>query len=230
MFLFFNAKLVKSVINKQRGAVAFVDDYSAWVTGGSIAENVDYLQTCVVGPLEHWAAQSGAIFRPDKTHMTHFTQSKKVLQSPMASKTLVLHSVCIHPSPKLKLLGVVLNQKLKYHDHIGNAVKRGVSAVLALKRLKNLRPETARRLYNSTVTPVTDYASVIWAPNASQSVLKQMERVQRIGCQAIVGAFKIVSLVVAEAEATLTPFKSRLLKHQLLTWIKWHSKPAHHRF
>lgn len=29
LFLFFNADLVKSVINKNRGAIAFVDDYSA---------------------------------------------------------------------------------------------------------------------------------------------------------------------------------------------------------
>ena len=35
---------------------------------------------------------------------------------------------------------------------------------------------------------------------------------QRIGCQAVTGT---VSLVVAESEATLTPLKSRLLKHQL---------------
>lgn len=117
--------------------------------------------------------------------MTHFTQSKKALQSPMASKALFLNGVCIHPSPQLKLLGVVLDQKLKYHEHVGSAVKRGTAAVLALKRLRNLRPEIARRLYNSTVTPVTDYALVIWAPNASLSVLKQLERVQRIGCQVV---------------------------------------------
>ena len=230
LFLFFNANLVKSVVNKRRGTIAFVDDYSAWVTGDSIADNLDFLQANVVGPLEHWAAQCGAIFRPDKSHMTHFTLNKKALQSTMALKSLTLNGVCIHPSPKLKLLGVVLDQKLKYHEHIGNAVKRGIAAVLALKRLRNLRPETARRLYSSTVTPVTDYASVIWAPNASMSVLKQLEKVQRIGCQAIVRAFKSVSLAVAESEASLIPIETRLLKQQLSTWIKWHSKPAHHRF
>lgn len=55
LFLFFNASLVKSVVNKHRGSIAFVDDYSAWVTGDSIADNLDFLQANVVGPLEHWA-------------------------------------------------------------------------------------------------------------------------------------------------------------------------------
>lgn len=55
LFLFFNASLVKSVINKCRRAIVFVDDYSAWVTGNSIVDNVDFLQNHVVGPLERWA-------------------------------------------------------------------------------------------------------------------------------------------------------------------------------
>lgn len=33
LFLFFNSDLVESKINKNRGAIAFIDDYSAWVTG-----------------------------------------------------------------------------------------------------------------------------------------------------------------------------------------------------
>ncbi len=52
LFLFFNANLVKSVINKNRGAIAFVDDYSAWVTSDSVESNVNKLQTQIVNPLE----------------------------------------------------------------------------------------------------------------------------------------------------------------------------------
>ena len=79
----------------------------------------------------------------------------------MASKALFLNGVCTHPSPKLKPLGMVLDQKLKYHEHVGTAVKHSTTVVLALKLLRNLRSKIARRLYNSTITPVTDYASVI---------------------------------------------------------------------
>ena len=61
-------------------------------------------------------------------------------------------------------------------------------------------------------------------------VLKQLERVQQIGCQAVVGALKSVSLVVAELEAAFISIESKLLKHQLLLWIKWHSKSAYYHF
>ncbi|MDN5289594.1 MAG: hypothetical protein JWR38_5868 [Mucilaginibacter sp.] len=39
LFLFFNADLVQHKIDGNRGAVAFVDDYTAWVTGLSVELN-----------------------------------------------------------------------------------------------------------------------------------------------------------------------------------------------
>lgn len=230
LFLFFNAELVKSVINKNRGAIAFVDDYSAWVTGDSIESNVTKLQTQVVNPLERWAVTSGAIFRPDKSHMTHFTRNKKKLLTQGRDSSLTLNGTAIKPSLRLKLLGVVLDQRLQYQEHIGNVAKKGVLATLALKRLRNLRPEMVKRLYISTVIPVTDYASVIWAPNASKSALSPLAQVQRMGAQAIVGAFRTVLLLVAESEAAIVSLERRFLVTQLTTWIKWHAKPSSHRF
>lgn len=78
--------------------------------------------------------------------------------------------------------------------------------------------------------PVTDYASVIWAPNASKSALGPLAQMQRMRAQAIVGAFRTVSLLVAESEAAIIPLELRFLTTQLTTWIKWHAKPSSHRF
>ena len=39
LFLFFNADLVQQKIDKRGGAIAFINDYTAWVTGNSDAEN-----------------------------------------------------------------------------------------------------------------------------------------------------------------------------------------------
>lgn len=99
--------------------------------------------------------------------MTHFTKNNKMLPPTLASKMLVFNNVGICPSPKLKLLEVVLDQKLKYYEHIGIVVKRGIATVLTLKYLKNLRSGTARHLYNRTITLVSDYILVIWASNTS---------------------------------------------------------------
>lgn len=58
----------------------------------------------------------------------------------------------------------------------------------AEQALRNLRPESARQLFRSTVAPVVDYASVIWSPGLGKSTLK------KIGTQAIIEGFRTVAL------------------------------------
>lgn len=43
LVLFFNANLIKSMINKNQCAIAFIDDYTAWVTGDLVESNVTKL-------------------------------------------------------------------------------------------------------------------------------------------------------------------------------------------
>ena len=228
LFLFFNADLVRGRITKERGSIAFVDDYLAWVTGYSVQSNVERLQTEVIPHLEQWRHVSRALFQPAKTVLTHFTRRKKVHAE--VGPQLQINGVEVIPSNEIKILGVVLDSRLVYRSHIAKATKKGVRSALALKRLRNLRPEVARQLYKATVTSKTDYASIIWAPNASLSSLSALERVQRIGAQAIVSAFKTVALNIVEAEAGLEGTLTYLHRQHIATWVKLHSKSAKHHF
>ena len=54
LFLFFNADLVTNVINKHQGAMAFVDEPSAWVTGPSAAANTEKIQQRIIPRAEQW--------------------------------------------------------------------------------------------------------------------------------------------------------------------------------
>jgi hypothetical protein len=47
LFLFFNADLIQQRIDQNGRAIAFVDDYTAWVLGTSAAENKERLQAIV---------------------------------------------------------------------------------------------------------------------------------------------------------------------------------------
>lgn len=48
---------------------------------------------------------------------------------------------------QVKILGVVLDQKLNYKAHIAQASQKGINLALALKKLRNLYLETAWRLF-----------------------------------------------------------------------------------
>ena len=76
----------------------------------------------------------------------------------------------------------------------------------------------------------TDYASVIWSPGATLKTLSLLDQVQRIGSQAIIGAFRTTALAISEVEASLLPTLDRLHNQQLKSWIKWHTKSDSHQF
>ena len=80
------------------------------------------------------------------------------------------------------------------------------------------------------MAPVIDYASVIWAPNATKSAISKLDAIQKIAAQAIIGGFRTVAFHTAESEASLQSVQERFHRHELRTWIKLHSKPPHHRF
>jgi len=78
LFLLFNADLVQTPITKGPGALAFVDDVTAWVIGSSAGANVQRLQTAVVPKVEHWEAFNGATFQLEKTMLIHFTKTSRL--------------------------------------------------------------------------------------------------------------------------------------------------------
>jgi len=221
LFLFFNADLVASKLNRNEGAMAFVDDFTAWVTGKDEAGNTARLQESVIPKAERWEKTSGATFEADKTSFIHFTRR----QENDLSTTLAMKGELIHPQEEVKVLGVVLDRKLRFKAHMARAAKKATNAALALKRLRGTSPKTARRLFTALVAPSMDYASPIWAGGASQKDIRTLNVAQRIGTQTIVGAFRTVSLARAEAEASVTPLEERLQMQRNLFWIKANTLP-----
>lgn len=124
-------------------------------------------------------------------------------------------------------MGVILDQGLKYRER---ARDKGIKAALALKRLRNLRPEVAGKLFYSKVTSITHYASPIWGPASAQYTIDRLDQVQRIGAQVITRAFSTVSLLIAKSEASLVPTQARLRQQEFNTWIKCHIKTIGNRF
>ncbi len=78
LYLFFNAELVQGVINKNKGSIAFIDDFTAWVTSPSITENLNKIRTSITLHLESWAHESAAVFNSQKTVFIHSTRNTSI--------------------------------------------------------------------------------------------------------------------------------------------------------
>jgi hypothetical protein len=231
LYLFFNADLVDVPINKHEGAIAFVDDYNRWVVGQSADANTETLQAHIIPKALSWAARSGATFEAQKTQYIHFTRSAN--RNPQPVQPLKVDEQRIAPSNTVKLLGVICDQKLKFREHIGRATKRGIRASQALMRLRGLRPQSARQLYQALVVSTITYAASVWATvnkhgNIPEWIVKPMGVIQKTTAKLVAGLFRTVSRPVAEGEASIIPLNIYLQKRILRHWINCNSLPKDH--
>ena len=91
----------------------------------------------------------------------------------------------IFDSPHIKILGVILDQRLRYDIHAARVAKRGLRAVMALKHLRGVPSSTRRQLFNSVVALTVDSASPVRSPAATMKLLKMAGEVQAIGAKSI---------------------------------------------
>lgn len=78
----------------------------------------------------------------------------------------------IQSAPSVRVLGVVLDQRLRFREHLASKTTKAYKAASALKRLHGLRASNMRQLFNATVAPVMDHASPIWYLVIRDSTLK----------------------------------------------------------
>ncbi|KAK8000511.1 reverse transcriptase [Apiospora arundinis] len=221
LFLFFNADLVQRRIDCYGGAIAFVDDFTAWVTGPTAQSNREGIETIIADALA-WERRSGATFEADKTAIIHFARKPyKADPTPFTIKGRE-----VRPREHVKILGVIMDTKLKYRQHIAEAAAKGLEAVLELRRLKGLSPATARQLFTATVAPVVDYASNVWMHECRYRAAAPVNRIQKIGAQAIVGTFMTVATTVAEAEAHIAAAQDRFWRRAIRMWTDIHTLPT----
>jgi hypothetical protein len=177
----------------------------------------------LVGPLPsiNWERRSGATFEADKTAVIHFTRwAKRSDPGPFTIK-----GQTVEPKQHVKILGVIMDIGLRYKEHIARAATKGLEALMELKRLRGLTPATARQLFTATVAPVVDYASNVWSQRCKDRVTAAVNRVQRVGPQAIIGAFATVATGVAEAEAHIASPHERFLRKIIKLWTDLHTLP-----
>ena len=103
-----------------------------------------------------------------------------------------LDSVCVKlddqevvRTKSVKCLGVVIDDELKWHEHITNVRKKCFAGLAKLRRLKDVLPLTTKRwIYSAIILPHLDYCSVVWQECAAWLRMK-VEQVQNYGMRLI---------------------------------------------
>ena len=108
--------------------MAFVDYYTAWITGPTAQSNLEGIKAIINKTLD-WERRSGVTFEAEKTAIIHFTC--KLYKT--NSEPFTIKGQTVQPKDHVKILGVVMDAKLKYKEHIARAASKGLEAAMELR-------------------------------------------------------------------------------------------------
>ena len=77
---------------------------------------------------------------------------------------------------EFKYLGIFINQHLTWHDHVEMLQSKVSQRLGVLKRIKNLLPLYARKLYVTTlIVPLFDHASIVWGDKNNKVLMNLLQ-------------------------------------------------------
>ena len=140
--------------------------------------------------IHNWAFQWKMNFNPDPTK-----QAQEVISSCKTKKLphppLVFNNTNVTQSIYQKHLGIILDSKLTFENHINMVTTKINKTIGLLRKLKNLLPRTALiKIYKAFVRPHLDYGDILYDQAFNLSFQQKLESLQYRACLAITGAIQ----------------------------------------
>lgn len=139
----------------------FADDTYITTTGSSLTQVIQLVNSDL-GNISEWLLANRLSLNVAKTEQM-FIGSDDNLNKISNSAAVYLGNKPIKRVRKSKSLGITIDERLSWTDHI-NVLSRKVSS--AIGGLRQVRPfvdlNTAKTIYNSLIQPLFDYCDVVW--------------------------------------------------------------------
>ena len=120
-----------------------------------------------------------------------------------------------------KHLGLYLDEKLSFYDHINAKISKANKGIGIIKRLLNTLPRNSLlTIYKSFIRPHLDYCDIIYDQPNNESFCTKIERIQYNAALAITGAIKGTSQTKLYKELGLESLKFRRWFRRLCTLFK----------
>lgn len=188
--------------------VMYVDDFCIY-TSGLTTESVKTPLQESLKSLQSWTRVNGLDFSAAKTCGIVFSRChKKNIRPPR----LVFKERHINFVHSVKWLGIILDSRFSFNEHIKYTKTKGLRALNILKILSHqswgLNRKLLLRLYQAYVRPILDYGCILYS-SATDSTLSKLEPVQNAALRVITGAFRSSPVVSIQAESSQMPLKYR---------------------
>ncbi|KAH8310009.1 hypothetical protein KR059_003391, partial [Drosophila kikkawai] len=145
-----------------------------------------------ISRVNSWLSNAGLQLASQKTEAVLVSSRKKVEVA-----TIRVCGASIRSSRAIKYLGVMIDTRLSFREHLGYASSKATTAVRAVSRimLNHRGPKQAsRKLLSSVVTAQILYAAPVWAEAASvKSYMRGVEATYRVCAIRIACSYRKIS-------------------------------------
>ena len=187
---------------------AFADDIVLVISGDS-GTQISVKAQQVLSRVHEWGIESKLKFAPHKTYGMIVTRKMKY-DTPFVH----MGGTPIKLVTEIKILGVNIDDKLNFNNHVKIVCKKAINIYRVLARSAKiswgLRPEIIRTMYTAVIEPIVLYAASVWASEARKICIRKcLDTVQRGFAQKIIKSYRTVSLDAALALSGLIPLDLR---------------------
>lgn len=122
-----------------------------------------------------WGKTCGLTFNPDKTVVVIF--SRKRLKPYDTYRKLTVEGKCVEFSTNMKYLGVTMDCKMSWKQHIEGTIKDCKRALMStsniIKTMWGPRPSLSKWLYTGIIRPKLLYAAIVWGHKVNTATIKR---------------------------------------------------------
>ena len=166
---------------------AYADDTQVLVEGRDVSEVKEKLQKAIA-IAQNWFNRNSLQINPSKTEILIVRTKRSSTSNCTIDVEDGLSTIQIAPSSQIKILGVTIDDRLTWSQHIKQMKGRVTNIVRHLARASKLLPRNAKRLlYDALVCPHLSYADVVW-DGCLQQQRMELQRVHNFAARVIVGA------------------------------------------
>ena len=170
-----------------------------------------------------WAVSEGLNISPHKTAIVPFTNRRKIEDL----GPLTLHGKELKMLGQVKYLGVILDSKINWNQHLQQIIRKGETTFAAVRPMCGkkwgLRPNMVQWLYTRVIRPSIFHGALVWRPKVMQKPTKtQLGRIQRTACLAITGAMKSNPTAAMEVLLNLTPLDLLIMAEVRMALYRLH--------
>ena len=154
--------------------ILFADDTNMFLTGKNLNNIISTMNEEMVKVVE-WLNINRLSLNTNKTHYIIFSSRKRA----NSSEKIFINGNVIEKVDTTKFLGVILDSKMTWNDHIchiKNKISKGIGILAKARRM--FKKQTLITLYNSFINPYITYCIEVWG-GASCTLISSLYKLQK---------------------------------------------------